>query len=345
MRAYRFSAGEPLAGVPGAALGLRLDDAGTPAPGPGELFLRLEASALNFVDLLMMSGMLPGAVGLVPLLDGAGRVVAVGAGVTRFAPGDRVVASPQQNWIAGPASPEQGGLVLGCMVDGTLRDHALFPEGALVAVPEGVSIEAAASLPCAGLSAWNTLFGSAARPTLPGETLLVLGTGGVSMFAVQFAVACGVRVIATTSTAAKAERLRAMGADAVIDYVETPHWAPEVLRLTGGRGVDAVCEVGGAATLPQSLQAVRVGGKIALIGIVGGPAAFDYNVMMLVSQKVLTIFGNGMGSAADLAAMLRFVAMKGIEPVIDRRFAFDEAPAAYAHFAARAHVGKVIIAN
>ncbi|SNS55277.1 NADPH:quinone reductase [Sphingomonas laterariae] len=342
-RSYRLSRqATPL--HPGAALGLAMTEGEQPQPGAGEVLVRVRASALNFVDLTLLDGSMPGIDGRVPLLDGAGEVVAVGAGVTRWRPGDRVIANPHQNWIGGLPSPENNGVVIGCVVDGMLRDHACLPESGLVAMPDGLSFEEAASLPCAGLSAWNSILGGpSGRACKPGDTVLTLGTGGVSLFAVQFAKAAGCRVIATTSNAAKAELLRGLGADQVIDYGETPEWGAAVLEATGGRGVDLVVEVGGPNTLPQSLRAVRTGGRLALIGIVAGMGPLDYLPLLNITTRTLTIFGNGMGSRDDLEAMLRAVRYHGIRPTIDKVFDFDQAVEAMGYFAARRHVGKVVI--
>jgi len=343
MKAYAYDSAGALRPVPGAAIGLTVADRELPAPGPGEVQVAVRANSLNYVDLICFSGAFP-LDGRVPLLDGAGEVVAVGPGVTRFAAGDRVVANPHSSWLAGPPAPGAVGAVLGIVADGMLAERVNLSEDVLLPLPASLGYAEAASLPCAGLSAWNSLMGGPSRyGVAPGATVLTLGTGGVSLFALQFARAMGCRVIATTSTAAKAERLKAMGADAVINYVETPEWGSRVLELTGGLGADLVVEVGGPNTLPQSIAAARIGGRIAMVGIVGGMGAIDYAAMLPINHKVLTLYANGMGSRQDLADMLRFVDANGIRPVIDSSFAFADAADGIAHFAARAHVGKVVI--
>jgi NADPH:quinone reductase-like Zn-dependent oxidoreductase len=346
MRHYRYDFSKPLPGLSTARVGLAYGEAPQPDPGRGEVVVAVRASSLNFVDLVTLSGAFAGAEGVVPLLDGAGEVVAVGPGVTRFRVGDRVVGNPNMLWLAGEPGPDGWGAVLGATMDGMLRDFAALPESALVHLPESLSYEDGASLPCAGLSAWNSLRGGpTGKTTAPGETVLVQGTGGVSLFALQFAKASGCRVIATTSTPEKMARMKALGADHVINYVEHPQWAKEVLELTGGRGVDLVVEVGGPNTLPQSVETLRVGGRLALIGIVAGMGSIDFTHLLPVNQKVLTIFANGMGSRRDLDMMLRFVEQQEIHPVIDRVFPFEGAVDAFLHFGHRKHVGKVLIAN
>jgi NADPH:quinone reductase-like Zn-dependent oxidoreductase len=345
MKAYRFDASKKLEGAYGAQIGLTLRDETVPIPGHGQVLVRMRAFSLNFVDLVCLMGAYP-VDGRVPLMDGAGIVEAIGPGVTRWKVGDRVLANPNLNWLAGEPEPSTAGVVLGITAEGVLAELVTLPESGLGAIPDSISFEAAASLPCAGLSAWSSLSGGPTRRGVrPGDTVLTQGTGGVSLFAVQFAKAMGCRVIATTSNAAKMERLKALGADEVINYVETPEWGAKVLELTGGLGVDLVVEVGGPNTLPQSIMASTVGGRIAMVGIVGGMGSIDFRHMMGVNHKVLTLFANGMGNRQDLESMLRFVAQNKIRPVIDSVYPFDKAEDAYRFFAGRGHVGKVVIAH
>lgn len=347
MKSYHFTPDAPLDGVPGARFGIALRESPIPEPGPGQVLMRVRASALNFTDLIFLHGRLPQVAGRVPLLDGAGEIAGVGPGVNGWKIGDRVIAHPHQNWQAGEPRPEAYGNVLGSLVDGTLTEYALMPADMVVSMPGHLSFEEAASLPCAGLTAWNSILGGppARRPCVPGDTVLVQGTGGVSLFVLQFAKLAGCRVIATTSTAAKAELLKKMGADAVINYVATPEWSAPVKEITRGRGVDLVVEVGGPSTLPQSIQSLRVGGRLALIGIVGGMGSLDYMHLLPIIEKALTVFANAMGSRADLESMLRMIGQHELRPVVDRVFPFDQAGDAFRHFASRAHIGKVVIAH
>lgn len=343
MKAYQFTTAAPI--LPGMPVGLELVERDACQPGPGQVQVAVKANSLNFVDLITLQGAFP-VDGRIPLLDGAGVVTAVGDGVQRFQPGDRVVANPHMNWIAGPPAPDSTGVVLGIVHDGMLAETVTLPDSAFVRLPDSIGFEQAASLPCAGLSAWSSLSGGPSRyGVAPGSTILTQGTGGVSLFAVQFAKAMGCRVIATTSTSEKAERLKALGADHVINYNERPDWGIATLELTGGIGADLVVEVGGPNTMPQSILAAKVGGRIAMVGIVGGLGAIDFMHMLPINHKVLTLYANGMGNRRDLEDMLRFVDVNGIAPVIDSTFAFDKALDAYGHFASRGHVGKVVISH
>ena len=343
MRAYQYSTSASLPDVPGAKIGIELVERETIAPGPGEVQVRVRASSLNFVDLNTLQGSFP-VDGRIPLLDGAGDVTAVGDAVTHFKVGDRVVANPNFLWQAGVPTPETAVMVLGLTADGMLSETVTLAADTLVAVPETLDYAEAASLPCAGLSAWNSLMGGPPRYGISaGDTVLTQGTGGVSLFAVQFAKALDCKVIATTSSPEKASLLRSLGADEVINYVDQPDWEQQALALTGGAGVDLVVEIGGPTTLPQSIHAAKVGGRIAMVGIVGGMGAIDYRAMMPINYKILTLYANGMGNRQDLADMLAFCVKHNIRPHIDSRFAFAEADKAIAHFAARKHTGKVII--
>ncbi len=343
MRAYQYQSTTPAAGVAGAKVGIEQVERRIAEPASHEVQVRVRASSLNFVDLNTLQGSFP-VDGRIPLLDGAGDVVAIGDSVTQFAVGDRVVANPNFLWQAGAPAPDTAIMVLGLTADGMLAETVNLREETLVRLPETISYAEGASLPCAGLSAWNSLLGGPPRYGVsPGDSVLTQGTGGVSLFAVQFAKAMGCRVIATTSSDEKAALLKAMGADEVINYVEHPAWGQQVLALTGGLGVDLVVEIGGPTTLPQSIQAAKVGGRIAMVGIVGGMGSIDYRAMMPINYKILTLYANGMGNRQDLSDMLAFCVEHRIKPHIDSRFAFEQASEAIAHFAARKHTGKVII--
>ncbi len=313
-----------------------------PEPGPGQILVRMRACSLNYRDLMVATGRYgggPPAPGLVPLSDGAGEVEAVGEGVSRVAVGDRVAGSFFATWRDGPPLPEHHRHALGGSVDGVLAEYRLFDGEAVVRVPTHLGFEEAATLPCAGVTAWNALF--AGTPLLAGQTVLTLGTGGVSMFAVQFARAAGARVIATSSSDAKLERLQALGVEAAdcINYRTLPDWEREVWRRTDRQGVDHVVEVGGAGTLPRSIAATRSGGAVSLIGVLTS-GQIDPTALL---HRSATLRGVYVGSRAMFEAMNRLVDVNRIRPVIDRVFPFDEAKDAYRALSQADHVGKIVI--
>lgn len=320
--------------------GLRQEETEDPRPGCGQVLVRIRAVSLNYRDLLMVSGnysrnlKLP----LVPLSDGAGEVVEVGEGVTRWKGGDRVIPTFFQDWPAGRLTPEVAALALGGACDGVLREYALFDQQGLVALPPHLSFEEGATLPCAGVTAWNCLQSGGVSC---GDTVLVLGSGGVSTFALRFARAAGARVIATSGSEAKGARLMEMGASDVINYRLEPAWEKRVLELTGGRGVDIVVEVGGAGTLPQSIRATRMGGHISLIGVLAGQRG-EVNPLPAV-MKGVRIQGIYVGSREMFEAMNRAIALHDIRPVIDSVFPFTEVHQAFRHLESGAHIGKVVI--
>jgi NADPH:quinone reductase-like Zn-dependent oxidoreductase len=279
--------------------------------------------------------------GGIPLSDGAGEVVAVGEDVTRFQVGDRVAASFHQAWIDGRATRAYVSAHLGGAIDGMLADHVVLAEQGLVHVPEHLSWEEAATLPCAGVTAWTALHGDVV--VRPGDAVLVQGTGGLSMFALQLAKLEGARVLATTSTEAKADRLRALGADEVVLYTEQPKWDEAARAFTGGEGVDFVIEVGGPDTFATSLRAVRVGGRIEVIGALSGQGgSFDPATLVARGVTIDTIM---VGSRAHFEALNRALSAHALRPVVDRVFAFDEVDDAFRYFADRRHFGKVVIAG
>jgi NADPH:quinone reductase-like Zn-dependent oxidoreductase len=335
---------------------LRQVERSDPRPGKGEVLVRLRAASLNYRDQIMVKGgyhtPAPGAV--VPLSDGAGEVAAVGPGVSRFKPGDRVAGTFFQVWIDG--RPPKGYGALGGPLDGVLTQFRVFHEDGLIGIPESLSFEEASCLPCAGLTAWNALY-AAGRPLRAGQSVLVQGTGGVSMFALQFARAAGARVIATTSSEAKAAKLKALGADAVINYKTTPDWENEVQRLTGGEetigrdgratvaggGVDVIVEVGGAGTLPKSYAALGWGGKISLIGVMtqpDNPAALNPIGMAF---KNGSLHGIMVGSRVMFEDMLKAVTTNDIKPMVDKVFPFEDARGAYEAAMAGDFIGKVVV--
>jgi NADPH:quinone reductase-like Zn-dependent oxidoreductase len=335
MRAYEIIAGSV------GLEGLRRCDRPDPEVRAGQILVRVRAASLNYRDLLMVRGKYSAGgqkQAVVPLSDGAGEVVSIGSGVTRFRVGDRVAGTFFRHWIAGP--PPQPQVALGASpIDGVLAEYALFGEQDAVSIPAHLSFESASTLPCAALTAWHALM--TIGHLQPGETVLLLGTGGVSVFALQFARLAGARVLMTSSSDDKLARARTMGAAAGVNYRATPEWQQEVLRLTDGRGVDHIVEVGGSGTLGRSIQAIGSGGRIYLIGVLTGVAA-DANPYGLMS-KYASIHGVFVGSRAMFEKMNAAITSNALEPVIDRVFAFDEAVAAYRHLEHSAHFGKVVI--
>jgi NADPH:quinone reductase-like Zn-dependent oxidoreductase len=324
----------------GSIEGLKLHDAPSPEATWGKVVVKVKAASLNARDLMVIVGPSPYGPqpGLIPLSDGAGEVIGIGEGVTRFRVGDRVVASFRQGWIDGLLSAEAMGTDLGGAINGVLSEQISLQEDGLVAIPDNLTFEAAATLPCAGVTAFNALYGGAGLSA--DHIVLIQGTGGVSMMALQIAIAAGARVIATTSSPEKALRLKALGASHVVDYIQTPDWDSEVLRLTGGRGVDRIVEVGGAGSLPQSFNACSIGAEIDLVGMLDNP--FAQVSPFPVVGKLLSLRGVLVGSRTHLERLVALAA-GSFEPVIDSVFAFSDAKAALNHLAARAHFGKVII--
>jgi NADPH:quinone reductase-like Zn-dependent oxidoreductase len=311
-----------------------------PRPGAGQVLVRIRAASLNYRDLMVIEGNyspnLP--LPLVPLSDGAGEVVEAGEGISRWRAGDRVAGTFFRDWEAGSIPEDATRNALGGSIDGVLSEYALFGERGLVALPPGLSFEEGATLPCAALTAWNALRSGSLHC---GQSVLTLGTGGVSIFALQFAVAEGARVIATTGSEGKMEKLRKLGAGDVINYKAEPNWETRVWDLTGRRGVDHVVEVGGAETMKKSLKAVRVGGHISLIGVLSGNAG-EVNPLPVL-MKGIRIQGIYVGARETFVEMLRAIGMHGMRPVIDRVFPFLEAKEAYRYLKSGAHFGKVVI--
>jgi NADPH:quinone reductase-like Zn-dependent oxidoreductase len=320
---------------------LKFAERPTPQPGAGEVLVKLLAVSLNFRDLLVVQGKYNPRMKLprVPVSDGAGEVVAVGEGVTAWKPGDRVVIPFMPAWSKGPLSATTSASALGGDVDGLLREFAVISADALLPIPPHLSFEQAATLPCAGVTAWNGLFDSGNLQA--GQTVLLQGTGGVSLFGLQFAKAAGATVILTSSSDAKLERARALGADHVLNYKSEPAWDKRVLEITGGRGVDVTLEVGGTGTLSKTCRATAFSGHVSLIGVLAGIAG-EVQIGHIL-HKALTVRGIYVGSREMFASMNAAIMQHKLEPVIDRVFDFNESIAAFQHLETGQHFGKVVI--
>ncbi len=334
MKTWRVPAG-------GQIDGLKLVDEAATRPGPGQVRLKVRAASLNFRDLMLLRGGYPVSTQapLVPGSDGVGHVVEIGEGVTRFQVGDRVATSFFPDWVDGPMSFPGIVTALGGGGVGTLAEEIVLSEQALIKSPAHLDDVEAATLTCAGTTAWHALFETGA--VKPGSTVLLLGTGGVSIWALQLAKAAGARVIITSSSDAKLEKARALGADDTINYTRVPEWSAEVRRLTGGNGVDVVLEVGGEKTLAQSLQSVRMQGTVCIIGAVSGNGATIAPRSLIVGAT--RVQGVYVGSRRMHESLARFVEVAKIRPVVDRIFAGDDAQNAYRYFETGSHFGKVTL--
>jgi NADPH:quinone reductase-like Zn-dependent oxidoreductase len=312
-----------------------------PRPGPGEVLLRMHAWSLNYRDLLVARGAYgaPPQAGLIPLSDGAGEVIEVGPGVTRVKPGDRVAGCFMQGWLGGEVTAEAARTALGGAIDGMLADYKVLSAEGVVKLPDGLSYEQGATLPCAAVTAWNALVREARVKA--GDVVVLQGTGGVSLFALQFAKLHGARCIITSSSDAKLALAKQMGADELINYRQQPDWDKAVMAWTNGRGADVVVEVGGAGTLEKSLASVRFAGIVALIGVLTGTAGPIPTAAIL--RRHMRVQGIYVGSREMFDEMNRAIALHGLKPHIDRSFAFDAARDAYEYLAAAGHAGKVVI--
>jgi len=317
---------------------LALSESETTSPGPGQVLVKIKASCINYRDLMTVKD--PGPRGIpyprVPNSDGAGEVVEVGAGVTRFTAGDRVAGIFMQRWIGGPISADSMASALGGALDGVLSDYVALDQEGLVAVPDHLSWEEASTLPCAAVTAWHALveLGMCA-----GETVLLLGTGGVSIFALQLAVMHGARVIITSSSDEKLARAKKMGAWQTINYRDTPDWEKAVMEITDGQGADRVVEVGGAGTLQKSVDAVKFGGTVSLIGVLTLGEINPVHVM----RKSVRLQGIYVGNRVMFERMNAAISAHQLRPVIDKTFEFEDARAAYHHMEAAGHFGKIVI--
>ncbi|HET9933682.1 MAG TPA: NAD(P)-dependent alcohol dehydrogenase [Polyangiaceae bacterium] len=313
-----------------------------PQPSETQLVVRMRAASLNYRDLLVATdryGRGPIPFPLVPLSDGAGEVLRVGSRVTRFQPGERVLGNFFQKWEEGPFDSQKAASALGGAIDGVLAEEVALEESGAAHVPNGLSFEEAATLPCAGLTAWVGLvrLGKLAAT----DTVLAMGTGGVSIFALQIGKAVGAKVILTSSHDEKLARGRELGADESINYRETTDWDAQARALTGGDGVDQLLEVGGAATLPRSLAAVRPGGHLCLVGLLSGSTSDRGEAAK--NQRGVRVDSVYVGSTQDLREFCAFIEKYSLRPVIDRAFSFDEARGAYDYLQKQAHFGKVVI--
>lgn len=334
MKSYHASSG---AGISG----LTLKEHDEPKPGAREVLIRMRANSLNFRELMVLRGNypLPVKADVVMGADGAGEIVELGAGVSRVKVGDRVAAAMFPRWIDGPieweCAPQLGG-----SLDGMFSEYVVLNEEALVHIPEHLSFEEAATLPCAAVTAWNALTGG--RKLQAGDTVLTLGSGSVSIFALQIARLFGASVIATTSSDEKANRLKAVGANSVINYRQTSDWHLTVRDLTGGRGVDQVVEIGGG-TLEQSIQSAALNGQINFIGRLSEAASqIDINLLFGSVATLRVIFA---GNRAQFIAMNRAIAVNRLKPIIDRVFSFEEVVEAFRYYDVAKPVGKIVISH
>jgi NADPH:quinone reductase-like Zn-dependent oxidoreductase len=320
---------------------LKLNDVPQPEPAHGEVLVRIRAVSLNYRDYMNVMGIrgVTGPIPRIPCSDGAGEVVAVGAGVSEWKAGDRVVVPFMPQWLAGEITAQHMALALGANVDGLIREFAVLPANSLLRIPDYLSFDEAATLPCAAVTAWDALM---VRGQLkPGETVLVLGTGGVSTFALQLAKLGGARVLAITSSDEKAEHLRRMGADAVHNYKTDPAWDQWALDQTGGIGVDKVIEIGGPDTLNRSIKATRFGGHISLIGVLTGVSGDVQTVGIL--RKSIRLDGIYVGSKAMFADLLKAMQQAQLRPIIDSMFDLAQSAEAFTRLASGSHIGKIVV--
>jgi NADPH:quinone reductase-like Zn-dependent oxidoreductase len=309
-------------------------------PGYGQVVVRVRATSLNYRDLIIGKGQNPAiAFPVIPMSDGAGDIVAIGEGVTRVKVGDRVAGTFFQDWQAGEITSQIMKSALGGELDGMLAEYVVLHQNGVVILPDHLSYEEGATLPCAAVTAWHGLVSKGNLKA--GDTVLILGTGGVSVFALQFAKLQGARTIVTSSSDAKLEQAKALGADELINYNTHPDWEAEVYRLTNKVGVDHVVEVGGAGTLEKSIKAVRYGGRISLIGVLTGFGG-EINPWLLLAKSI-ALQGIYVGSREMFETMNRAIAQAQLKPAIDRAFPFTEARAAYDYLQSGSHFGKVVI--
>ncbi len=324
---------------PGGLDNIVVQERPDPTPGPGDVLIRVHATSLNYHDYAVAIGGIPSEDGRILMSDGAGEVIGVGEGVTRFKTGDKVVSTFFPGWSDGRPELEKIIGVPGDHKDGFAAEMVACPETAVTRMPEGFTYAEAATLPCAALTAWRGIVSEA--NVKAGDWVLVQGTGGVSIFALQFAKALGARVIATSSSNEKLERVKSLGADHVINYKETPEWGRKAKELTGGIGVDEVVEIGGPGTLTQSIHACRVGGHISLIGVLTGVSGEVPTAAMFSSN--ITMSGITVGSRREQEDMVKAINANGIKPVIDTSFPLDGLADAFRRQEAQKHFGKIVV--
>lgn len=321
---------------------IKVVEAADPTPGPGEVLVRMRAVSLNYRDLLMVQGVYtraPKAEAITPFSDGCGVVEAVGPGVTRFQPGDRVATMFFQNWVSGPPTLQKLMSSLGSPIPGAGRELAVFSQEGLSKVPAFLSDQQVATLPCAALTAWRALFEDASLR--PGDTVVLQGTGGVSIFGLQFAHAAGLRTLITSSSDDKLARAKTLGADHLTNYRKEPEWSQAVRAATRGVGADLIIEVGGGGTIEQSMKAIRIGGHVAIVGVVGGLGG-PFNTAALIGNSA-KLQGLSVGSRDMFEAMCRLIELHRIQPVVDKVFAWTDAKAAFAAMQGGEHFGKIVL--
>lgn len=318
---------------------LAVNRAPIPQPGPGEVLLRLRASSLNFHDYLVVAGHIPVAEGRIPLSDGAGEIAALGPDVTGWSIGDRVMGAFFPRWIDGPPNRANNSAISGETADGFAADHVVMPAASLTTIPDDWSFAEAATLPCAGLTAWRFLV--AEGQAQPGDSVLLPGSGGLCLFALQIAKALGLTIWSTTSSEAKADRLRAMGADHIVNYRADAGWGDTIRAGTGGEGVDLVLEIGGQSSFVQSVRACRMGGKVVVVGTTanGAPELPLSDVVM----RHIRVDGIAVGSVTQLRDLVAFLTAHDIRPVIDRHFPLEQLADAFRYQLSGAHFGKIIL--
>lgn len=318
---------------------LLLEDVSVPDPGPGEVRVKVKAVSLNSRDLAILDGLYPACYPLIPMSDGAGVIDAVGTGVSNFLPGDKVVSCFYPYWESGPATAENHRVSLGCEVDGMLAQSVVVSKTALLPMPRHLSFAEAACLPGAGLTVWSALFREGKLK--PGQTVLIQGTGGVAVFAVQLAHAFGAKVIVISSSDEKIGKVCALGADVGINYLRCADWPEKIMKHTGGLGVDLILELGGAQTLGKSLKCIKTGGRISIIGVLSGLDAMIHIPDILF--KHVHMNGITVGHQQDFKCFIQALEHQDIYPVIDKRFTFSESPAAYEFMRNSSYFGKVVI--